>query len=132
MIAKKLLCPELVRRIPQHFSWVDHRLVREHYIENCTVESLALYLLLVTVGDAEGISYYSDSTVTKLISISETALRAARKELAAAGLIAYRSPLYQVLSLERRMPLQSAVAPERGSRCVSIGDVLRMAAGGDK
>ena len=129
MIAKKLLCPERVRRIPQHFSWVDHRLVREHYIENCTTESLALYLLLVTVGDAEGISYYSDSTVTKLISISEAALRAARKELIAAGLIAYRRPLYQVLSLERRISLQSAV-PKRGNRCVSIGEVLRMAAGG--
>ncbi len=131
MITKKLLCPELVRRIPQHFSWVDHRLVREHHIEGCGAESLALYLLLVTVGDAEGISYYSDSTVTKLISISEAALRAARKELIAAGLIAYRRPLYQVLSLERHVPLQSVV-PDRGNRCVSIGEVLRMAAGGDK
>ena len=129
MIAKKLLCPERVRRIPRHFSWIDHRLVREHHIEGCGAESLALYLLLVTVGDAEGISYYSDSTVTNLISISEAVLRAARKELAAAGLIAYRRPLYQVLSLERRVPLQSAV-PERSNRCVSIGEVLRMAAGG--
>ena len=131
MITKKLLCPERVRRIPHHFSWIDHRLVREHHIEGCGTESLALYLLLVTVGDAEGISYYSDSTVTKLISISETALRTARKELTAAGLIAYKRPLYQVLSLERRAPLQAAV-PERGNRCVSIGAVLRMAAGGDK
>ena len=131
MIAKKLLCPERVRRIPQHFSWVDHRLVREHHIEGCGAESLALYLLLVTVGDAEGMSYYSDSTVTKLISISEAALRAARKELTAAGLIVYSRPLYQVLSLERHVPLQSVV-PKRGNRCVSIGEVLRMAEGGDK
>jgi len=79
MIVKKLLCPERVRRIPQHFSWIDHRLVREHHIEDCGTEALALYLLLVTVGDSDGISYYSDSKVTKLISISKAALRAARK-----------------------------------------------------
>ena len=129
MIAKKLLCPERVRRIPQHFSWVDHRLVREHHIEGCGAESLALYLLLVTVGDAEGISYYSDSTVMKLISIGESSLRSARRELSDAGLIAYRRPLYQVLSLKRRVALQTTV-PERGNRCVSIGDVLRMTTGG--
>jgi len=29
MIEKHLLCPERVRRVPPHFSWVDHRLVRD-------------------------------------------------------------------------------------------------------
>jgi len=59
MIIKRLLCPERVRRVPARFSWLDHRLVRDHHIESCGPEALALYLLLVTVGDAEGLSYYS-------------------------------------------------------------------------
>jgi len=29
MMDKHLLCPELLRRIPEHFSWLDHRLVRD-------------------------------------------------------------------------------------------------------
>ena len=69
MIVKRLLCPERVRRVPEQFSWVDHRLVREGHIKRCGLEALALYLLLVTVGDADGVSYYSDTAVARLLSL---------------------------------------------------------------
>ncbi len=36
MPIKRVICPERIRQIPAHFSWVDHRLVRERYIERCT------------------------------------------------------------------------------------------------
>jgi hypothetical protein len=129
MIVKRLLCPERVRRIPVQFSWIDHRLVREHHIDRCGVEALALYLLLVTVGDAEGLSYYSDAATARLLSLDESGVCRARRELLAAGLIAYRAPLYQVLSLDRAPALPDGVA--RANRCVSIGEILRAAAGGD-
>jgi hypothetical protein len=58
MMQKRLLVPSRVRRVPQQFSWVDQRLVREHHIERCNVETLALYLFLITVADAQGLSYY--------------------------------------------------------------------------
>ena len=32
MMSKKVLCRERLRRVPEHFSWVDHRLVRDEYI----------------------------------------------------------------------------------------------------
>ncbi len=48
--------------MPSQFSWVDQRLVRERHIERCDVQALALYLFLVTVADAQGLSYYSDAT----------------------------------------------------------------------
>jgi hypothetical protein len=35
MPIKRVICPERIRQIPAHFSWVDHRLVRERYIERC-------------------------------------------------------------------------------------------------
>jgi len=128
MIVKRLLCPERVRRIPVQFSWVDHRLVRDHHIERCGVEALALYLLLVTVGDAEGLSYYSDAAMARLLSIEESGVCRASRELLAAGLIAYRTPLYQVLSLDRAPALPTD--PPRANRCASIGEILRAAAGG--
>ena len=128
MIVKRLLCPERVRRVPDQFSWVDHRLVRGGHIKRCGLEALALYLLLVTVGDADGMSYYSDTAVTRLLSVDEGSVRKARRELVAADLIAYRKPLYQVLSLERRLP-SVPLKSERSNRCMSIGDVLRMATG---
>jgi len=129
MIVKRLLCPERARRIPEQFSWVDHRLVRDHHIERCGSEALALYLLLITVGDAEGLSYYSDPAVARLISIDEAAVRKARRELVAADLIAYRKPLYQVLNLDGPSALPAA-AP-RSNRCASIGEILRAAVGGE-
>jgi len=31
-VEKRVLCEEGVRRVPEQFSWVDHRLVRDGYI----------------------------------------------------------------------------------------------------
>ena len=53
---KRLLVPSRMRRVPRQFSWVDQRLVRERYIARCNPEALALYLFLVTVADARGLS----------------------------------------------------------------------------
>jgi hypothetical protein len=61
--------------------------------------ALTLYLFLVTVADAEGMSWYSDAAVCRHLSWSGPQLRGARSELERADLIAYRTPLYQVLDL---------------------------------
>lgn len=115
MPIKRLLCPQRLRHIPPQFSWVDQRLVREHYIERCTPEALALYLLLVTVADAQGLSYYADRSVWRLLSLPPATLEQARAELIRAGLIAYRAPLYQVLALECA-PGMTAASPAAPSR----------------
>ena len=100
MVSKKVLCRERLRRVPEHFSWVDHRWVRDEHIQRVSTEALALYLLLVTVADAEGLSYYADGTASRLLSLTPGAVLNARPELVAADLIAYERPLYQVLALE--------------------------------
>jgi hypothetical protein len=61
---------------------------------------LALYLFLVTVADGAGLSYYSDESVCRLLGLDIPALARVRRELVAAGLIAYEKPLYQVLALD--------------------------------
>src|ERR1700758_162966 len=70
-------------------------------------------LSLVTVADAQGLSYYSDKTAARLLSLNEAQLREARRSLLAAGLIAYESPLYQVLSLEPTLAGEQQVARTR-------------------
>jgi hypothetical protein len=102
--------------------------VRDKHIEHCSAEALALYLLLVTVADAEGLSYYSERTACQCLSMDEATLRRSRGELAEAGLIAYEKPLYQVLSLDPSVG--SLVSAPRGNRCASIGEVLRGVRGG--
>ena len=45
MIEKRLLRPERRRRIPESFSWLDHRLIRDRRLVSCEPPALALYLL---------------------------------------------------------------------------------------
>jgi hypothetical protein len=100
MPIKRLLCPARVRRVPTQFSWVDHRLVRDRYIERCDAYALALYLFLVTVADEQGLSYYSDAALSERLSMDGATLNKARQALTRAQLIAYEKPLYQVLALD--------------------------------
>jgi hypothetical protein len=130
---KRVLCPDRLRRVPRQFSWIDQRLVRNGHLAGCGAEALALYLFLVTVADAEGLSYYSDGAASRVLGMDSAALCRARRELCQAGLIAYQSPLYQVLSLDDPMAGLSTCGarPRRGSNeAVSIGEVLRRAIGG--
>ena len=99
MIKKNVICPQRLRRVPKKFSWLDHRLVRDGHIRYCTTEGLALYLFLVTVSDAEGLSYYSDKSLCTQLNVAMKTLFLARKELIKQGLIAYERPIYQVLDL---------------------------------
>jgi hypothetical protein len=132
MVAKRILCSERLRRVPRKFSWLDHRLVRDKHICGRTHCSLALYLFLVTVSDADGISYYSDESIEKYLQISACMLAVARAELCTAGLIVYCRPLYQVLSLDeprRRqevIPLENPALRTKGE-LASFGDILRQA-----
>lgn len=96
---KRLLMPERLRRPPPQFSWVDQRLVRDGYIRRCNPEALALYLFLVIVADARGLSFWGDSSIRRKLALSPATLAQARVDLMTAGLIAWEAPLYQVLAL---------------------------------
>lgn len=100
MIQKHPICPERIRKVPKQFSWLDHRLVRDHYIDRCSHSAAALYLFLVTVADAQGLSYYSDLVISQRLDMDTNTLAQTRKELIRIGLIAYQKPLYQVLALD--------------------------------
>ena len=93
-----------LRQVPKQFSWVDQRLVRERYIDRLSHEACALYLFLVTVADAQGLSYYADRTLSQRLSMSRAQLGQARQVLITQHLLAYRRPLYQVLALPTPPP----------------------------
>ena len=122
MTIKRVLCPERVRQLPSQFSWVDQRLVRERYLERCDPPAAALYLLLVTVADAQGLSYYSEAALGRRLSLLPARLRQARADLLRVGLIAYQRPLYQVLALDAPPSAAAAVANKNGIE-VRIGQL---------
>jgi hypothetical protein len=119
------ICAHMIRKVPEQFSWVDHRLVRERYIDRLSNGAAALYLFLVTVSDAQGLSYYGDASLQKRLSMNEDMLSKAREALIEQRLIAFRRPLYQVLALDhRREPVATT-----GEPC-SMGQILRQMMGG--
>lgn len=126
-VDKQPIFPHLIRRVPEQFSWVDHRVVRESYIDHLSHQASMLYLFLVTVGDAQGLSYYGDKTLCKRLQMDAAELEGARKSLEDNRLVAYRKPLYQVLALEeRRKPMQADSEP------TSLGQILQQMAGGER
>ena len=94
-----MLRPERLRQVPEQFSWVDQALVQRHLIDRLDAHAAALYLFLLTVADAQGLSYYGADTLAQRLRLSADELGAARAQLVALDLIAYEAPLYQVLAL---------------------------------
>jgi hypothetical protein len=124
MMQKKILRPERLRQVPAQFSWIDQRLVRENFLRHGEPAAWALYLLLVTVADAEGLSYYSEATLSRLLKLDLVQLAQARQQLVGADLLAYQKPLYQVLALP---PVPVAPSSPRAGQSLSAGDILRRA-----
>lgn len=132
-VQKRVLCSQRLRRVRRPFGWVDARLIREDWLRDCSPTAWALYLFWVTVADAQGLSYYADQSVAQRLRIRVEAVHTGRAELLRAGLLAYESPLVQVLSLDRRAgeakragSPSSARDDKRGTQdAVLLGDLLR-------
>jgi len=63
--------------------------------------AMSLYLFLVAVSDAEGLSHWSEGSTCRLLGMEPEALRKAGTELELADLAAHEPPIWQVLDLGR-------------------------------
>lgn len=131
---KSPIDPKRVRTIPSSgFSWIDRRWVQQGWIERFPPETKLLYFFLVSVSDAQGLSFYADSTIVRLLGITHEELSQARARLGDAELILYRDPLYQVLPLpEQTRPIPPRPQPPeatRGGEPISLREFLALAIG---
>lgn len=131
---KHVLRPERLRQVPEQFSWIDQALVQRHFIDRCDTRAAALYLFLVTVADAQGLSYYGTATIAGRLHLSADELGAARTQLMELDLLAYQAPLYQVLSLTNgpmvprapRPPAASTRARQTSATPLSLAQLLEL------
>lgn len=107
-VVKRLLRPERLRRVPAQFSWVDQALVQRRLIDRLDARSAALYLFLLTVADAQGLSHWGAATLGRRLGLSAGELEAARGRLVELELLAWQAPLYQVLALPDDVPSSTA------------------------
>lgn len=85
--------------MPARFSWVDQQFVQAHHLDRLDVYACALYLFLITVADARGLSWYGDESIARRLSMDVVRLRQARGALVQADVLAFADGVYQVLSL---------------------------------
>lgn len=113
MTVKKVpIDPDRVRKIPQEgFSWIDRRFIRMGFINRLPSEAILLYFFLTAVSDAQGLSFYADPTVGKILKLDPEKLTQARAWLCKAELILYRYPLYQVLEFPKEMKIPTLPSP---------------------
>lgn len=95
-----ILRPDRIRRRHGSFGWIEHRFVREGFLEGLHHPEALLYVFLAIVADERGISFYSQDRIRQLLGIPyEHTFDDAINELVDRDLVAYRSGIYQVLDL---------------------------------
>lgn len=101
--------PNRVRKIQQSFAWIDHRLLRQGYLQGMTHQEQSLYLFLVLAADRHGVSFYRKEKICDVLGLDWGHFEIARDRLCDLNLIAFErynaiSPNghYQVLPIEGR------------------------------
>jgi hypothetical protein len=96
---KRILDKNRIRSIQGSFAFIPHRFLTDGYLKRLGSSELLLYLFLILVSDACGLSFYADRSLCRLLQCSVKSLKADRQVLIDRGLIAFEPPLYQVLEL---------------------------------
>lgn len=109
---------------PEGWSWIDRRFLREK-ASRLERDAIFLYFFLAAVSDRDGLSYWGDPSIGRVLRMTEAAVARAREALEREDLIAYQAPLYQVLSIPGPL-LQRREA----SSSDLLGDILGKCAGG--
>ena len=99
MDARWLVDHDRIRKITGSFSWIDHRFISGGFIRDLSREEILIYLFLIAVSDRQGLSFYHDDRICSLLKIDLASLGETRENLSERSLIAWRSPVYQVLAL---------------------------------
>ncbi len=99
-----------VRVIKNSFSWLDHDFVNGGIIDMLTKEEILLYYFLVTVGDKDGVSFYSREKICCKLKLGIDQYEKVKQSLIGYDLIAYKpfnryslNGYFQVLSLPQKI-----------------------------
>jgi hypothetical protein len=112
-----LLTPQRIRKVPNSFAWIDHRLRSDGFLERLRPEDIGLYLFLALAADQNGLSCWRLDRIQRAMPCFDChTLRDARRRLAELDLLAYRpwrhdepDGCYQLLSVQR---LENPITPE--------------------
>lgn len=104
MSKKRPIHPDRIRTITGSFSWIEHHFVGGGFLRALSRDELLLYYFLVTVGDKNGVSFYSYDTICELLKMELDTYITARDCLIRRQMIAFENGVFQVLPLPKRCP----------------------------
>lgn len=103
--------PKNIRSIKGSFAWIDHRLIRNGFINVMTHNDIVLYLFLILAADKNGVSFYRKEKICETLSLEYNQFEIAKDRLIDMKLIAFESysalspnGYYQVLPIESMAP----------------------------
>lgn len=99
MFSRDPIKPARVRRPVGSFSWLDHRLLSDGFLQEMSSQEILLYFFLVLVGDRNGISFYSHDRIRAYLKLDVYDYQRAREKLIRKSLIACEGIRVQVLAL---------------------------------
>lgn len=112
--------PKKIRNIKGSFAWIDHRLMRNGFLQIMTHDDMVLYLFLILVADKNGVSFYRKEKICEAVSLDYSQFEIAKDRLINMKLIAFEgysvlSPngYYQVLPIENEAPDYSKQITEK-------------------
>lgn len=99
MNRRALLLPDRVRIVERPFGWVPCRMLTNGTIASMSPDERQLYLVLALAADRQGISFYGDRRIRRILGCNQHELELARHALMARDLLAYDGATYQMLPL---------------------------------
>ena len=103
--------PKNIRNFNGSFAWIDHRLMRNGFINIMTHHDMGLYLFLVLAADKNGVSFYRKEKICEAVSLDYNQFEIAKDRLINMKLIAFEgysmlSPngYYQILPIKDEAP----------------------------
>jgi hypothetical protein len=112
--------PKNIRNIKGSFAWIDHRLIRNGFLEVMTHQDMVLYLFLVLVADKKGVSFYRKEKICEAVSLDYSQFEIAKDHLTNMNLIAFESysmlspnGYYQILPITTKAPDYSKQITEK-------------------
>jgi len=102
MVKKTVLSPKRIRSIHGSFAFIEHRFLRDGFLDTLSPYELLLYLFLVLAGDRNGVSFYCYDRICAHLRITVDTYIEARNALIQKDLLAFDGTLFQVLSLPEK------------------------------
>ncbi len=109
MIDRSLLVPQRARTIQGSFAAIEHRFLRDGFLQNLTHHEMVLYLFLSLAADRNGISIYSYDRICTILDLRVDDYIQARDALIERDLLAFDGHRFQLLSL----PVKPVSGPKK-------------------